>query len=125
MPWPRGKRRSDAGEDEARVMLAELRRQIDRNRQAGASVRHTARWLGVSDRTLRRWLTGEDLPPANIIAGLRQVLLVPPMPPITASHDRRSWDAIRADFGRSMAAAAREDRQTAADRADRQYHGTD
>jgi transposase-like protein len=57
--WPRGKRRSDIDARTRRRALASIRRAHVRD---GHSLRSIARTIGVSDRTLRRWLAGEDHP---------------------------------------------------------------
>ena len=49
MPWPRGKRRHQT--DAARFIAALCRE---------FSARELGRLCGVSDRTVRRWATGED-----------------------------------------------------------------
>ena len=53
--WPAGKRRSDASGRDVRRALAAIRRANERD---GHSLRSIARTLGVSDRTVRRWLDG-------------------------------------------------------------------
>ncbi len=55
--WPAGKRRGDG------PIPRRLRARMERAIEGGQiSIRGIARHLGVSDRTVRRWLTGEHWP---------------------------------------------------------------
>lgn len=55
--WPRGKRRSDLSERERETVLATIRGASETE-----SLRSIARKLHVSDRSVRRWLSGDDWP---------------------------------------------------------------
>lgn len=78
--WPRGKRRhaeSDTAITRAfLVVLRQFFRDADPHGGGGivhpGSRRSAAQVVGVSDRTLRRWLSGEDLPPAHALKALRR-----------------------------------------------------
>lgn len=59
--WPAGKRRSDVEPLERRRAVVRLRAAIEK----GESRRAIARAIGMSDRTVRRWLAGEDWPMAQ------------------------------------------------------------
>jgi len=59
--WPSNRRRNDCP-DAAEFI-----------RRAGAA-RHIGRLLGVSDRTVRRWASGEDHPPLDQICRLVDLL---------------------------------------------------
>lgn len=59
--WTPGKRRSDASDKDVRRALAAIRRANERDNH---SLRSIARTLGVNDRSVRRWLAGEDTPTA-------------------------------------------------------------
>ena len=74
--WPAGKRRNPApdGVDLDRLM-ADVRRVIDSRRQAGASIKSLAVSLGVDVRTLRKWLSRDDNPPASQVAHLAGMVL--------------------------------------------------
>lgn len=68
----RGQRRTTAGAAREReVTLADLAAAIREPVRGVASIRVVAAYCGVSDRTVRRWLTGEDWPPATQIRRLR------------------------------------------------------
>jgi len=62
--WPKGKRRNTvAGWSRTRLGLQRL---LDNHYQRGViSIRALAADVGVSDRTVRRWLSGEDVPAAE------------------------------------------------------------
>lgn len=55
--WTHGKRRSVLTAEERRAFLAAIRRHA-----AAEGIRATARHLKCSDRSVRRWLAGEDWP---------------------------------------------------------------
>jgi transposase len=57
--WPKGKRRSDVSRRARTEFVAQLRVAVARK---NSSIRAVARLLDVSDRTVRRWLAGEDWP---------------------------------------------------------------
>lgn len=60
--WPRGKRRNEDRGDWSGLRLR-LRRLIDDHWQQGVvSIRAAAEAVGVSDRSIRRYLSGEDRP---------------------------------------------------------------
>lgn len=68
----RGQRRTTAGAAREReVTLADLAAAIREPVRGVASIRVVAAYCGVSDRTVRRWLTGEDWPPASQIRRMR------------------------------------------------------
>lgn len=56
--WPKGKRRSKLSPAEHEKFLAELRQLL----AEGLSRREIARRRGVSEKAVRNWLSGEDLP---------------------------------------------------------------
>lgn len=56
--WPAGKRRSRLPARERRALIRRVRLALDH----GESRRAIARKLRISDRTLGRWLKGEDFP---------------------------------------------------------------
>lgn len=62
--WPRGKRRNSPPADWPAV----------RARLQGMSRRGLARLVGVSDRTVRRWLDGTCQPPAEAVRKLRTIV---------------------------------------------------
>ena len=72
--WTPGKRRNqDVGDwQRIRITLASLLN--DRPEAGRVSVRSIARVIGVADRTLRRWLSGEDRPAPAAQEMLRQWL---------------------------------------------------
>jgi len=60
--WTKGKRRNADSGNWSRVRLL-LQSLIDEHYEPGVvSARQLAADIGVSDRTVRRWLTGEDRP---------------------------------------------------------------
>lgn len=60
--WPRGKRRHEDAGDWTAVQL-QLQTLFDSVSTVLLSRRQTARDIGVSDRTLRKWLDGTSRPP--------------------------------------------------------------
>jgi len=66
--WTKGKRRNNPRG--WKVLLALLKRYV-RERASG---RKTAVAIGVSDRTLRRWISGEDVAGEEHAAQLRELL---------------------------------------------------
>lgn len=64
--WPRGKRRNPDRGNWSMVRLTLARFIDDHLRRGEISYRALAADLGVSDRTVRRWLAGEDRPPAEL-----------------------------------------------------------
>ena len=62
MAWPKGKRRQPGAAAEMRLLMQYLRDYMQRNQR---TQRQMASGLGVSVRTLCRWLSGEDWPPAE------------------------------------------------------------
>lgn len=56
--------------DQSRVLSA-VAEAVRRPVRGIRSVRVLAAHLGVSDRTVRRWLSGEDWPPAEALARMR------------------------------------------------------
>lgn len=70
--WPRGRRRNPItprGWERLRAAIAAIL--PDAPRHGRLSRRALARYLGVSDRTVRRWLDGTDYPSAEYLPGLR------------------------------------------------------
>lgn len=65
--WPPGKRRSGIEPQERRSVIARIRIACDR----GLSLRAIAGVTGISDRTIRRWLSGEDHPLPEIARRVR------------------------------------------------------
>lgn len=59
--WPAGKRRSTLTPAERLDVLSRVRAAL----RAGESLRGISRLVRVSDRTIRRWLRGEDWPTAQ------------------------------------------------------------
>lgn len=69
--WPAGKRRHATDPDACAAAMAALRQTLALRQCRGAvSTRALAAHLSVSDRTVRRWLAGVDLPP---VATLRRI----------------------------------------------------
>ena len=66
--WPAGKRRNNPRGWS--LLLVRLKKYVAQR----ASARETARAIGVSDRTLRRWLNGEDVPGDEAAAQVRELL---------------------------------------------------
>lgn len=62
--WPAGRRRHSPGTEYDRL-LDRLRERLDRRVWGKVSCRVLADWCGVSDRTVRRWLSGQHLPEAR------------------------------------------------------------
>ena len=72
--WPKGRRRNDPGVSAGelgRVLKKFLRYKI----QKGLSYRALEEELGRCDRTLRRWLNGEDWPPASDFKAIRRLMM--------------------------------------------------
>lgn len=60
--WPKGRRRNEDSGNWSRIRLS-LQSLLDNHYDPGRiSARKLADDLGVSDRSVRRWLTGEDRP---------------------------------------------------------------
>ena len=70
--WTPGKRRNPDVGDWQRIRLRVVSLLNDRPEYGRVSVRAIAAVIGVSDRTLRRWLSGEDRPPPLAQEQLRQ-----------------------------------------------------
>ncbi len=78
--WTKGKRRNDPGDDWPAVLkrLARLLRTPERRRNTDTEdrVRRSRHglgdYLGVSERQVRRWLAGDDLPNAETVAKIKQ-----------------------------------------------------
>jgi DNA invertase Pin-like site-specific DNA recombinase len=72
--WPKGRRKNDP-----RVSAGELRRVLRRflryKIQKGLSYRALEEELGKSDRTLRRWIAGEDWPDARDFRAIRRLTM--------------------------------------------------
>jgi len=66
--WPAGKRRNNPRGWS--LLLGRLKKYVDQR----ASLKETARAIGVNDRTLRRWLAGEDVPGEGSAAQVRHLL---------------------------------------------------
>ena len=66
--WPAGRRRNNPRGWS--LLLGRLKKYVDQR----ASARQTARSLGVSDRTLRRWLDGEHVGGEEHAAQIRELL---------------------------------------------------
>jgi len=62
--WPRGKRRHAVDPQRHQTAILRLSALLDAHsgRRDGVSRLGLARYVGVSDRTVRRWLSQEDLP---------------------------------------------------------------
>ena len=65
--WPLGKRRNTVDPTRLAAALDAVRQLLAVPRRGEVSVRALAGHVGVSDRTVRRWLSGEDLPPAGAV----------------------------------------------------------
>lgn len=73
--WPRGKRRNGTDPASAALVLEAVRQKLGaQHTGAGGAAVHAARRIsvralaaavGVNERTVRRWLSGEDMPPAD------------------------------------------------------------
>ena len=72
--WPAGRTRNDTPDDwpEVRERLITLFAGTSRARaiQRGISRKQLAQHLGVSDRTVRRWMSGEDGPTGAAVRGV-------------------------------------------------------
>lgn len=66
--WPAGKRRNNPRGWP--LLLGRLKKYCEQR----DSVKGAARAIGVCDRTLRRWLTGEDVPGEESAAQVRHLL---------------------------------------------------
>lgn len=81
--WPAGKRRSDVRPVQMAGVMRKLARVL-RTEHTGhhprlhaadrVSIKSLARYLDVSDRTVRRWLSGEDWPPAAMVKQIKRWL---------------------------------------------------
>lgn len=67
-------RRQSASSRERDTVLAEVLAAAREPERGVRSIRVVAAWCRVSDRTVRRWLTGEDWPPAQQVRRMRQWL---------------------------------------------------
>jgi DNA-binding transcriptional regulator YiaG len=66
--WPAGKRRHAVDEPRRAAAMESLRTLLQTRRRRGEiSARALADHLGVSDRTVRRWISGEDHPRARML----------------------------------------------------------
>lgn len=71
--WTKGKPRSTVDPRLWGLLRQRLKMLLDEFRIPGSlSIRGLAARVGVTDRTMRRWLAGEDLPPAEAMATMRQ-----------------------------------------------------
>ena len=129
MVWPKGKRRHADGTDrqEIHYLMARLSEYLESNRQAGMTLRKCAKHLGCSVRTLRRWMAGEDWPPPEAVERLRA--MCGGAATIHREKGLSPWErsaakAAEAAAARRLAALkADADGRTAAEAADRRYHG--
>jgi hypothetical protein len=74
--WPRGRRRNDPGVSPAqlrRLLKAFLRFKAGK----GYSYRMLEEEFGRNQRTLRRWISGEDWPTAEDIMAIRRFMDAP------------------------------------------------
>ena len=64
--WPKGKRRNQSlPQRQINGLMRRVKNKLNPGkRKEGQSLNQTAREIGVSTRTLRRWLDGEDNPSA-------------------------------------------------------------
>jgi transcriptional regulator with XRE-family HTH domain len=70
--WPKGKRRNADSGRWSRVRLS-LQALLENHYSRGmVSARKLAEDLGVSDRSVRRWLSGEDRPDADTQEAVEQ-----------------------------------------------------
>jgi transcriptional regulator with XRE-family HTH domain len=60
--WPQGKRRNPDSGSWSRTRLVLTKFLGDKYKAGSVSIRALADALGVSDRSVRRWLAGEDRP---------------------------------------------------------------
>lgn len=65
--WPKGKRRSNISREYLRVILRHLERTLE---YPGLSQRGLARHVGVSEKTVRRWLSEECWPSEEFLEAL-------------------------------------------------------
>lgn len=70
--WPKGKRRNKDAGHWSRTRLSAVRLIDDHFLVGSISYRALAAVLSVSDRTVHRWLSGEDRPDAEIQAAIEQ-----------------------------------------------------
>ena len=66
--WPKGRRRNP--EDGVKLVLTRTRRALRRLIPGQVSRKALARVVGVSPRTISRWLAGEDYPSARSLQKL-------------------------------------------------------
>jgi hypothetical protein len=107
--WPKGKRRNVPGCTAESLSALRLKVGGVLEADSGSAIRRDplawsrkslAAWLGVSDRTLRRWLAGEDFPPAGHVTKLRVWLRTSPPPPrrATGYASARGGPACRGSY---------------------------
>ena len=91
MAWEKGKRRHPEPNDWVQIIHRVKEVIISRS-----SIRSLARTLNVSDRTLRRWLSMEDIPPEPMQSKLREFCgygdpkeVLPPVPRTTPRPTRK------------------------------------
>lgn len=68
--WPTGKRRHPIGQWPA--TLARLRALLEQPRRGTVSRNALAKAIGVSEGTVRRWVSGEDVPSAKMQTAVRK-----------------------------------------------------
>lgn len=73
--WPAGKRRNPPPPavllEQVRTLLATRHTGTRPVRGVRVSACGLAAWCGVSDRAVRRWLSGEDCPPRDAVRRIR------------------------------------------------------
>lgn len=103
MAWPAGEKRNDPGVSPRRLTRARaaIADAIERGVK-GVSYRRLARCLGVDSRTVRRWIAGEDVPPAEaarVLVSWANVLDHPAVLAVLAKLDKQSVSSLAAEAG--------------------------
>lgn len=70
--WPKGKRRNQDAGNWQRIRLSTHRLIENHWRHGKITYRALAAAVGVSDRTIRRYLAGEDRPPVELQEAIEQ-----------------------------------------------------
>lgn len=118
-----------ARQKEILTLLHEVKRWIESNRQAGATIASFERRLGVARGTVSRWLNKKRFPTKKQIERLELITSINGrgpayLPPAYGRKEKiRIWVALQEE-GRMLASeSAKHFGESAADKAERQYHG--
>lgn len=90
--WRKGKKRHNEASD-----IVELLRIVVQK----ATINRTARYLNISPRTLKRWLSGEDNPNPKLIANAITASMTPAHPTGVSEWSRRMshWKDFTVPYG--------------------------